>query len=275
MTVHTEASGRRFVQIEIDVPGTPEDVWHAIATGPGITSWFMPAEFEEHDGKPVALKLYFGPGVEARSQVTTWDQPRMFATKADGWMPDSPPIASEWTIEARDGGMCTLRIVQSLFASTGDWDNQLESAESGLYAFLRTLQIYLAHFRGQHATLLQLSTPTSGTDAETWATLTAALGLTGVAVGQSWSAPSGAPSLSGVVEYLADNPYDALLRLDKPGPGVGAFGAVTYPGGHSVVAMNLYLYGDPAHQTVVRETPVWQAWFEQRFPTPTESSVSE
>jgi len=149
---------------------------------PGITSWFMPAEFEEHDGKRVALKLYFGPGVEARS---------------------------------------------------------------------------------------------TGTDAETWATLTAALGLTGARVGQSWSVPSGAPSLSGVVAYLAKIPYDALLRLDTLGPGVGAFGAVTYPGGHSVVAMNLYLSGDQAPETVVRETLVWQAWLEQRFPMPTESSVSE
>ena len=29
----------------------------AIATGPGISSWFVPAEFEEPDGKPVAIKM--------------------------------------------------------------------------------------------------------------------------------------------------------------------------------------------------------------------------
>ena len=57
MSVKQEASGRRSVQVEFEVPGTPEEVWQAIATGPGISSWFVPAEFEERDGKPVAVKL--------------------------------------------------------------------------------------------------------------------------------------------------------------------------------------------------------------------------
>ena len=56
MSVKNEASGRRWVQVEVEVPGTLEEVWQAIATGPGISSWFVPAEFEERDGKPVAVK---------------------------------------------------------------------------------------------------------------------------------------------------------------------------------------------------------------------------
>ncbi len=62
--------------------------------------------------------------------------------------------------------------------------------------------------------------------------------------------------LSGVVEYVTQSPYDALLRLDKPGPGIAALGAFTFPGGdQSMVAMNFYLYGDQAAATVARETP--------------------
>ena len=80
MSVKKEASGRRSVQVEVEVPGTPEEVWQAIATGPGISSWFVPAEFEERDGKPVAVKLNFGPGMESRSAVTAWDPPRMLAS---------------------------------------------------------------------------------------------------------------------------------------------------------------------------------------------------
>jgi len=67
----------------------------------------------------------------------------------------------------------------------------------------------------------------------------------------------------------------ALLRLDKPGPGVAALGAVTYPGGQGMVGMNLYVYGDRADETVARETPLWQAWLQERFPMPTEPSKSE
>src|SRR5262249_5492455 len=121
MSVKKEASGRRSIQVEVQVPGTPEEVWQAIATGPGISSWFGRAEFEEGEGKPVALKLNFGRGMESRSVVTAWDPPRMFARNADGWVPGSPPIATEFSVEARAGGVCVVRVVQSLFASTDDW----------------------------------------------------------------------------------------------------------------------------------------------------------
>ena len=168
MSVKKEASGRRSIQVEVEVPGTPEEVWQAIATGPGISSWFVPAEFEEKDGKPVAVKLTMGPGMESRTAVTAWDPPRMFATEADGFLPGSPPIANEWSVEARGGGICILRIVQSLFASTDDWDNQLESAAHGWPGFLRTLRIYLTHFRGQRAAIMQVTTPIASTEAEAW-----------------------------------------------------------------------------------------------------------
>ncbi len=58
---------RRRIQVEVEAPGTPEEVWQAIASGPGVSSWFVPVEFEERDGKPVAVKLNFGPGHGFRS----------------------------------------------------------------------------------------------------------------------------------------------------------------------------------------------------------------
>src|SRR5437868_2993175 len=156
MSVKTEANGRRSVQFEFEVPGTPEDVWHALATGPGISSWFVPTEVEERDGKPVAVKYNFGPGVEPRAVVTAFEKPRFFTQEAAGWTPDSPPMATEWTIEARNGGRCVVRIVHSLFASTDAWDNELEGAKSGWSGFLRTLQLYLAHFSGQRSAIMQV-----------------------------------------------------------------------------------------------------------------------
>jgi len=45
----------------------------------------------------------------------------------------------------------------------------------------------------------QWMAPAAGTEAEAWETLTAALGVKGVSVGQHWSAPAGVPPLSGVV----------------------------------------------------------------------------
>ena len=84
MSVKKEANGRRSVQVEFEAPGAPEEVWQALATGPGISSWFVPTDIEERDGKPVAVKYHFGPGIEIRSVVTAWDPPRTFGQAGDG-----------------------------------------------------------------------------------------------------------------------------------------------------------------------------------------------
>jgi uncharacterized protein YndB with AHSA1/START domain len=275
MSVKQEASGRRSVQTEFEVPGTPEEVWQAIATGPGISAWFVPAEFEERDGRPVAVKYDFGPGSEIRGAVTAWDPPRTYAAQQlEGWG-GAPPIATEWNVEARAGGVCVVRVVHSLFASTDEWDDQLEGVDSGWSAFLAILRIYVAHFRGQRSALTQLRNPAAGTDAEIWDALMAALGLQGAAVGQRFAAPAGVPPFRGIVEYVTENPYDALLRVDQPAPGIVALGIAGMPGGPSMVGVNLYLYGDQAAAALAQAEPLWQAWLQQRFPMSAEPGDGE
>ena len=53
MPVKKDPNGRRYVEAEVEVPGTPEEVWRAIATGPGISSWFVPTQVEERVGGKV------------------------------------------------------------------------------------------------------------------------------------------------------------------------------------------------------------------------------
>ena len=272
MSVKKEASGRRSVQVEVEVPGTPEEVWQAIATGPGISSWFVPAEFEEQDGKPVAMKLNFGPGMESRSVVTAYEAPRRLAAQSEGWG-GSPPIADEWTVEAREGGTCIVRVVHSLFADTDDWDNQLEGTEKGWPGFFRILRIYLTHFRGQRSAIMQWLAPVAGTEAEAWDSLTGKLGLKGLSAGERWTAPAGVPALGGVVEQVTERPRSALLRIDKPGPGVAALSAVNC--GAIMVTLSFYLYGDESAATAARETPHWDQWIQEHYPMPSASVVSE
>ena len=78
-----------------------------------------------------------------------------------------------------------------------------------------------------------------------------------------------------MVEHLSAHPNDALLRLDQPGPGVGALGTFSFPGSPTMVAMNVYLFGDHAAEIVARDTPRWDAWFQERFPMPTALDESE
>jgi hypothetical protein len=166
--------------------------------------------------------------------------------------------------------------VNSLFASTDDWDKQLDGAESGWPGIFRILRIYLTHFRGQRSAIMQVMAGVAGTKVEAWATLTAALGLNGVGVGQHWTVPAGVPSLGGVVEHVSHSQSDcgALVRLDKPGPGTAALSIITF-GPSVMAAFSFYLYGDQAAATVARETPLWQAWIQERFPTPTEPGKSK
>jgi hypothetical protein len=112
---------------------------------------------------------------------------------------------------------------------------------------------------------MPIMAPVAGTPAEAWATLTASLGLGGVVVGQDWVAPAGAPVLGGVVEYVSDSPYGALLRLDTPGPGTAALGTIAF-GDVVMATLTFYMYGDQAAETVAREMPLWQAWIQERFP---------
>jgi uncharacterized protein YndB with AHSA1/START domain len=264
MSVKKEPSGRRSVQVEVEVPGTPEEVWQAIATGPGISSWFVPTQFVEQDGKPVAVKLNFGPGMESESKITAWDPPRKFAAQGEGWG-GSPPIADEWSVEARAGGVCVVRVVHSLFASTDDWDNQLEGTEHGWPGFFRILKIYLTHFRGQGGVTRQWIVPATGTEAEAWAALMAALGLQGVNAGERWQAAAGAPQFGGVVQYASQSPYQALVRLDKPGPGVASLGVVSF-GGAVMATLSFYHYGRQAAAVAAQVEPSWQEWVNQHFP---------
>jgi uncharacterized protein YndB with AHSA1/START domain len=268
VSVQSDATGRRFVPTEFEVPGTPQEVWQAIATGPGISSWFMPAEMEERDGRPVALTLRFRADAAPRFAITAWNPPHSFTAQGESWG-GAPPLATEWTVEARAGGTCVVRVVQSLFASTSEWDDQLQGAAESWAGFFRTLLVYMTHFRGQRSEVMQFINPVPGTEGEAWDALTTALGVKGLRQGEAWTAPAGIPAAGGVVEYFSETPYDALVRLNEPHPGVAALGAYEM-NGQSYAGINLYMYGDHAAEAAAREAPQWRAWLEERFPTPAE-----
>ncbi len=73
---------RRF-ELTVELPGTPEQVWAAIATGPGISSWFLRTEIEGREGG--VLVTYMGEGAESRGEVTGWDPPRRLEYAEPDW----------------------------------------------------------------------------------------------------------------------------------------------------------------------------------------------
>ena len=266
MSVKRSASGRRSIELEVEVPGTPEEVWQAIATGPGISGWFFPADVEERLGGSIVWHME--PGVDAPGTVTAWEPPRRLGIEEPpGWRPGAAALATEWTIEPRAGGTCVVRLVHSLFADTGDWDDELEGIEANWPGFFGILQLYLKHFRGQRAASIRATGSASGTGRDAWTALLDALGIADAAAGRPWRTPAdAAPPLSGTVERIVEGTLPhALLRIDDPLPGIAT--PIVYTMGDQVMtSLGIYLYGDDAPAVAAREDPAWQAWMKRRFP---------
>jgi uncharacterized protein YndB with AHSA1/START domain len=263
MPVKKEPSGRRSVQAEVEVPGTPEEVWQAIASGPGISSWFVPTELDGREGG--ASICHFGPGnsMDSVAKITAWEPPKRFVAETQ----EGPgTVATEWTVEAKAGGTCTVRVVHSWFASTDEWDDQFEGHTYGWISFFQILRLYLEHFRGQPCSPVQLMATSIEATQKAWDLLIQPLGLANVSVGARVTAPADAPELSGVVEII--NPPEwpgMLLRLNKPAPALAHLFALPM-GGQVMLPVRIYLYGHSASDVAKDVEKNWQGWLNRRFP---------
>lgn len=263
--VKTSDDGSRFVEMTVEVPGTPEEVWAAMATGPGISCWFTSTRVEEREGGAIVFEL--GPGMESAGEITTWSPPEVLAYEERDWMAGAPPLATEVRVEAKGGGVCVVRMVHSLFASGEDWDEQLESMESGWPPFFVILQEYMRHYRGLACTSVRLMAKSAEAEPRTWELLQAAFGLDALAVGGSFaSASSARVRLGGSVMALgtAACPHQAMLRLEGPGQGFVTLGAYTW-GGEVLASASFYFYGDDASAMAKAAQPEWEAWFAALF----------
>jgi uncharacterized protein YndB with AHSA1/START domain len=255
----------RRIEAEIEVPATPEEAWEAIATGPGITAWFMPAEV---DGEPGGAVVHHpAPDIAGAGTVTAYDAPGRFAYEepfaAEG-EPEARPIATEFLVEARAGGSCVVRVVMSGFGDGEAWDRAIESFSGGWRHALLGLRLYLTHFRGQAAASVTAGGLAAGPKAAVWEELTGALGVpTAWRAGERLAtAAPGAPELAGTVE-AADEAI-VTLRLDRPAPGLGLIG-VGGPGeGDVFLTMRAQFFGPRAEEIAAREQERWTAFLAQR-----------
>jgi len=133
---------------EAEVPASPEEVWAAIATGPGIDSWFM-GHSDVRPGTGGAVRTEFG-AYTPELAITAWDPQRRFAYR-EGEAPDGRFIGYEFLVEGRGGASTVLRVVTSGFLPGDDWADEYEAMTLGGQMFFRTLAEYLGYFSGRFA----------------------------------------------------------------------------------------------------------------------------
>jgi len=269
MSIQQGPGDRRYVQAEVEVPGTPEEVWEAIATGRGISSWFVPTRVDEFVGGESVCS--FGPGMDSVSKVTAWDPPKLLAAESNDLGPDAPPIATEWIVEAREGGTCIVRVVHSLFTTSTDWDSSMEAWEGGWPDFFRILSLYLNNFRGQFGELVQLSAMTALAPADAWAKLCSAMGAVDLAQGdQAKIQLAGSAELPVSVERVGAgegvHAQELLVRVEgEQMPGL-AHGFALQMGEQTCVSLRFYVYGEEPRKFAAAVQDEWSAWLAGLFP---------
>jgi uncharacterized protein YndB with AHSA1/START domain len=252
------ASASRSIELEVEVVGTVEEVWRAIATGPGISAWYVPHVVEERTGGAASASFGEGPEMQIAGRVAAWEPPhRIVFDKGD----DAEGLAFEWLVEARDGGTCIVRLINTGFGSGEEWDGQYDAMSEGWKLFMLNLQLHMAHFAGQEATSMLPMAMWAGERSATWARLTDALGIAAApAVGERVSvSAAGAPPLAGTV--AAADAWRLALVLDEPCPGT-AFIAMEGVGDQLGISIWSYLYGPNRAAIVERDAPRWQQWLD-------------
>ena len=247
------------LEFSVEVAGTPEQVWDAIATAKGMSAWFLPTELEEREGG--SLHFAMGPEMGSDGQVTGWDPPRRLEYQED-WaalMGKDPaelsPLTSEFLVEAQSGGTCVVRVTTSGFGVGADWEQEWwDTLGPGWLPSFDNLRVYLAHFAGRRAASMEVSASgTRGEDA-LWSALSDELDLT------QEGATVEVNGTSGTVERIGEQ--HAVVRLSAPVPGILSIG--TWPGDDepALAIVRAFLFSDEADAYVEREESAWQSWLD-------------
>lgn len=250
----------RSIELEIEVPGTPEEVWTAIATGPGVSSWYVPHTVEEREGGSASAR--FGPGadMEVPGRVAAWDPPKRVVFDGGEGVDG---MAFEWLVEARDGGTCVVRLVNSGFGTGDDWDAQYDGMTDGWGMFLLNLRMHLEHFGGQTASAVVPSATWAADRDRAWTRLTNDLGIPArPGIGERIEVDGvETPTLAGTV--VDATPWRLSVLLDQPVPGTAILAAEGM-GDQVSVSVWSYLYGTDGEAAARRDEPIWERWLSAR-----------
>lgn len=200
---------------EITVDATPDQVWDAIATGPGIDSWFMGhSEVEPREGGRNHMTLF---GSTSSSTVTAWEPGKRFAFRGDENPQDGTFMAFEYLVEGRGDGTTVIRFTHSGLLAGDDWEAEYDALREGDPMYLKKLATYVTHFAGRASNYnLFLPGPTVSDKGRAWPAFASVLGVRGeLTEGAAVSiALPGLPVDEGVVAFAKEPAYVGVRTAD-------------------------------------------------------------
>jgi uncharacterized protein YndB with AHSA1/START domain len=245
-------------EFSVELPGTAEQVWQAIATGPGLTAWSMPTEL---DGQPGGDYIVNMGETSSRGVVATWEPPHRLVLEEPEWAAlaghegaDVTPLVTEFLVEAESGGSCVLRVVSSAFGTGADWEGEfMADAERFWQPQFDNLRIYLTTFPGQEASVVEAGTDVSSQPSEVLAAMCDRFGV--AATGDEIDVHG----IAGRVEKVTD--LGLLVRYTDPE--CGFLNLMSYPNGPDTAyaLARAYLFGSRAAELAANQEAGWKEWF--------------
>jgi uncharacterized protein YndB with AHSA1/START domain len=227
---------------EFEFDASPEQLWDAVATGPGIDAWFMGhSEVEPRAGGDVRFSLGDFTTV---GTVTAWEPLRRFAYRSAAG-PDGEFMAFDYLIDGRDGGTTVLRMVQSGMLGD-DWEAEYDALERGWNLYLHTIGEYISHFDGRTLRAVSAHGAQADDEDKAWELLLTGLGRTATpALGDTIRLP--VIDRDGVVDYVEEKAFIGVRTDNGLYRFAGRLGGMSL--GHHILAD-----GDG------HDTDAWHRW---------------
>lgn len=268
------------VECTVPLPVPAEVVWDAIATGEGISSWYVQCAMEPHVGgrivqfvDPGAPDPSSGPEAAAEAMLSatvgeitvytppTAGAPGTFTYVERDWMGEGVPVppwetTCEITVPAGDDDDavgCLLRL-RSGFGSGGQLPVEaVSSSVDGWTQSLTVLTHRLTHRPADAVVTVDAATdPVAETVPQLWARVTAKLVAPAAGVGGGGSLNSGAVARAGEVGGIVATESTASMALILSGPVDGMLELFAFPSGEThedaaeraALALRVYEYVD-------------------------------
>ena len=245
--------GRAFdLSYEQEIDATPDEVWEAIATGPGLDAWFMGRNrVEGREGGSTVLDV---AGSTEEATITVWQPPTRLVSDT-GEAEDGSRHVFDYRLEPR-GARTAVSWSHTGFLGSDNWEMEYEGMSQGDPMYFAKLAEYLTYFKGRRATTVNVYQQGPEDKTEAWARYHEALGLPSeVDVGDAVSlSPAGLPAFDGVIdhrspEFLGVRSADAIYR----------FMHITWA---TIVGLGHHLYAED-----LGTEQAWADWLADVFPT--------